>query len=55
MRAFKFKVVRACAGKGCSLLPGMWPVGSKALVPLVKDTDKGRMDCGGNQPQELGE
>lgn len=42
-------------GRAVLSLPGMWPVGSKALVPLVKDTDKGRMDCGGNQPQELGE
>lgn len=35
--------------------PGMWPVGSKVLVPLVQDTDKARMDCGRNQPQELGQ
>lgn len=35
-------------------LPGMWRVGSKVLLPLVQDTETGgRMDCGGNQPQEL--
>lgn len=42
-------------GRAVLSLPGMWPVGSKVLVPLVQDTDKGRTDCGGNQPQELGE
>lgn len=42
-------------GRAVPSLPGVWPVGSKVLVPLVRDTDKGRMDCGRNQPQELGQ
>lgn len=38
-------------------LPGMWPVWSKVLVPLVQDTETGELvaACGGNQPQELGQ
>lgn len=53
-RALKLEMVPARDGKWLfSPLPSwVWPVGSEVLVPLAGHI-KSRMDCGGNQPQEL--